>query len=258
MNENKSWQENASFYEVGRQVSARVSKILSYGCMLELDEGLEAFMHRQDMAWMTRNIEVKELVTCGDVVEVQVLEVLPEKEFIKLGMKQCGENPWKGSEARYPEGMRVKGVVTDIVDYGCFLTIDEKLEAILLVSEMHWLDKNLHPSKWISLGDCLEVMVLDVNEKRYRMSVGWKQCQPNPWEQFAQKYQPKEVLSGRVDSVSSLVTFVELDFGVCGHLFQSDVPDSFDLQKGDDVNVRIVSIDAERERINLDLVLGGK
>lgn len=254
MNQNESWQEKASFYKPGMQRTACVSKILSYGCMLELEEGLQAFMHRIDMDWMSRSVTVDEWLACGDRVEVRVLEVNCEKELIHVGMKQCTENPWKGSKARYPVGSRVKGVVTELVDYGCFLRVDERLEAFLAVSDLHWLDKNCHPSKWLSVGDCLEVMVLDVQEERYRMSVGWKHCQPNPWEQFAQKYQEKDVLSGRVKEVNALVIFVDLDFGVSGILFQADGPAALDLQQGDDLRVRLLSIDSERERIILEFV----
>lgn len=255
MNENQSWQKIASKYKEGTKHIARVSKLFDYACYVELEKDVLAFLHRQDMAWVTTNLKPANMVSCGDCIEVMVLELNEEKKSIILGMKQCTANPWEGIEERYPEGKCVNGIVNRVLDYGCMVLIEEGIEGIVYVSEMDWTNKNMHPSCFVSVGDTIEVMVLDVNEARFRMSLGLKQCKPNPWEQFAQKYQLNDILTAEFDSFFQFGFFVKLEWNLSGIVYSSDLSyNTEDFKEGDKLKVRVLNVDAERERIGLEIV----
>lgn len=255
MNRIESWQDIASKYKVGELHTGRVIKMLSYGCYVELEKDLVALLHLKDMDWVTTNLKPSDFVSCEDTVDVMILEVNEERQFISLGMKQCTANPWEGIAERYPEGKQVKGQVTKVIDYGCMVLIEEGVEGIVHVSEMHWTNKNMHPSRLVSVGDTIEVMVLDVREEKYRLSLGIKQCQPNPWEQFERKYQKNDITTGTVDSRNHFGVFIKLEGDLSGFIHESDLPGGLqELEPGDLLKVVVLSIDAERERIVLGAV----
>ncbi|MGQ1909725.1 S1 RNA-binding domain-containing protein [Marinifilum sp. RC60d5] len=255
MNENKSWQKIASTYKEGTKHIGRVTQILEYACYVELEKDVLAFFHRQDMAWVTTNLRPVNMVSCEDCIEVMVLELNEEKKSISVGMKQCTKNPWKGIVERYLEGKRVKGLVIKVMDYGCMVLIEEGIEGIVYVSEMDWTNKNIYPDHLLSVGDTIEVVVLDVNETGYRMSLGLKQCQPNPWEEFAQKYKINDSLIGKVDSFFQFGLFVKLEWNLSGFVATSDLPANAEgLKEGDELRLKLISIDIERERIGLSVM----
>ncbi len=252
----------ASRYPEGSRIQGRVTRFLEYGCVVDVEDGIVGFLHNADMRWTSRVAHPSDVVTVGDLVEVMVLSVNEESRRISLGLKQCQENPWKGIAERYPEGSRLEGRVTHIVDYGCFVEVEEGIEGIVHVSEMHWTNRNIHPSRVVAVGDLIEVMVLDVHAERCRFSLGLKQCHENPWERFAAKHKKNDNVSGKIQSVTNMGFFVELEGGAVGHVFPSDIlradGDEVSLQdfsKGDDIDVVVLSIDAERERINLRVTL---
>ncbi|PKQ62311.1 hypothetical protein BZG02_13460 [Labilibaculum filiforme] len=247
-----TWQNIASRYKEGTIQTGRIIKMLEYACSIEMEEGISGLLHLKDMAWITSNLKPCDFVNHEDTIEVMILEVNEEKKFISLGLKQCKDNPWKGISTRYPEGKRVKGSVTKIVDYGCIVLLEKDIEGLVLVSDMHWTDRNIHPSRIVNIGDTIEVMVLDVQEERYRMTLGIKQCQPNPWEQFAKKYQVNDRITGIVDSFTHFGIFLKLEGDLSVLVHTSDLPEeSEQLAKGDPLKVRVISIDIERERIAL-------
>ena len=255
MNKTKTWQEIAPNYKEGTIHAGRVIKMLSYGCYIELEEGLVGLLHLKDMAWLTTNLKPIDFVSCEDKIEVMVLEVNKERESISLGVKQCTKNPWEGIAERYPEGKRVKGQVTNVIDYGCMVLIEEGIEGIVHVSEMDWTNKNMHPGHLVSVGDTIEVMVLDVHEAKYRMSLGLKQCLPNPWKQFEQKYQINDSLTGKFEAFYHFGLFVKLEYDLSGIVYSSDMPNNLeDLKKGDELKLSVLSIDGEQERIGLRVI----
>ncbi|WP_372751239.1 S1 RNA-binding domain-containing protein [Labilibaculum sp.] len=246
------WRNIASRYKKGTIQTGRVIKVLEYACYVEIEKGILGLLHLKDMAWITSNLKPSDLVSCKDTIEVMILNVDEDKQLISLGLKQCKNNPWKGISTRYPEGKRVKGLVSKVIDYGCIVHIDKDIEGLVQVSDMHWTDRNMHPSKIVTVGDAIEVMVLDVQEEKYRISLGIKQCQPNPWEQFAEKYQLNDHITGIVDSFTHFGIILKLEGDLSALVHTSDLPEeSEQLEKGEPLKVRIVSIDTERERIGL-------
>lgn len=159
----------------------------------------------------------------------------------------------KNIALRYNEGDRIKGRVTEIKDYGCFVEVEEGIQGLIMVSEIDWLVKNCHPSKYVSVGDEIEVMVIDVNERRQTLSLSLKECQPNPWEQFAQRYKKQDTLIGTIDSITNIGLFIKLEGGITGHVFPMDMGNVNieELNKGDEINVVILNIESDRERISL-------
>ncbi len=242
--------------EEGMEITGVVKNLTDYGAFLDLG-GIDGLLHITDMAWR-RVKHPSEVVEIGDEVQVKVLKFDRERQRVSLGLKQMGEDPWVNISRRYPESTRVFGKVTNIADYGCFVEIEEGVEGLVHVSEMDWTNKNIHPSKVVSLGDEVEVMVLDIDEERRRISLGIKQCQMNPWEEFAVNNKKGDHVSGKIKSITDFGIFIGLDGGIDGLVHLSDI--SWDeageqalrrYQKGDELETVVLSVDPERERISL-------
>ncbi len=242
--------------EEGMEIQGVVKNLTDYGAFLDLG-GIDGLLHITDMAWR-RVKHPSEVVEIGDEIGVKVLKFDRERQRVSLGLKQMGEDPWVNISRRYPEGTRVFGKVTNIADYGCFVEIEEGVEGLVHVSEMDWTNKNIHPSKVVTLGDEVEVMVLDIDEERRRISLGIKQCQMNPWDEFAVNFKKGDHVSGKIKSITDFGIFIGLDGGIDGLVHLSDI--SWDepgeqalrrYQKGDDLETVVLSVDPERERISL-------
>ncbi|MEA3277831.1 MAG: 30S ribosomal protein S1 [Pseudomonadota bacterium] len=242
--------------EEGMEIKGVVKNLTDYGAFLDLG-GIDGLLHITDMAWR-RVKHPSEVVEIGDEVSVKVLKFDRERQRVSLGLKQMGEDPWVNIARRYPESTRVFGKVTNIADYGCFVEIEEGVEGLVHVSEMDWTNKNIHPSKVVTLGDEVEVMVLDIDEERRRISLGIKQCQMNPWEEFAANFKKGDHVSGKIKSITDFGIFIGLDGGIDGLVHLSDI--SWDeageqalrrYAKGDELETVVLSVDPERERISL-------
>ena len=240
----------------GAVIKGIVKNLTDYGAFLDLG-GVDGLLHITDMAWK-RVKHPSEIVSIGDEINVRVLKFDKEKTRVSLGLKQLNDDPWGGIERRYPEGTRVFGKVTNIADYGCFVEIEEGIEGLAHVSEMDWTNKNVSPSKIASLGDEVEVMILDIDKERRRISLGMKQCQPNPWEDFASKHSRGSEATGMIKSITDFGIFVGLEGGIDGLVHLSDLswnqPGEEAVRaykKGDELRAMVLSVDAERERISL-------
>jgi small subunit ribosomal protein S1 len=242
--------------EEGMEVKGVVKNLTDYGAFLDLG-GIDGLLHITDMAWR-RVKHPSEVVEIGDEIGVKVLKFDRERQRVSLGLKQMGEDPWINISRRYPESTRVFGKVTNIADYGCFVEIEEGVEGLVHVSEMDWTNKNIHPSKVVTLGDEVEVMVLDIDEERRRISLGIKQCQMNPWDEFAVNFKKGDHVSGKIKSITDFGIFIGLNGGIDGLVHLSDI--SWDepgeqalrrYQKGDELETVVLSVDPERERISL-------
>jgi small subunit ribosomal protein S1 len=242
--------------EEGMEIKGVVKNLTDYGAFIDLG-GIDGLLHITDMAWR-RVKHPSEVVEIGDELTVKVLKFDRERQRVSLGLKQMGEDPWVNISRRYPEGTRVFGKVTNIADYGCFVEIEEGVEGLVHVSEMDWTNKNIHPSKVVALGDEVEVMVLDIDEERRRISLGIKQCQPNPWEEFAAIHKKGDHVSGKIKSITDFGIFIGLEGGIDGLVHLSDI--SWDesgeqvlrrYSKGDELETVVLSVDPERERISL-------
>ena len=242
--------------EEGMQVKGVVKNLTDYGAFLDLG-GIDGLLHITDMAWR-RVKHPSEVVEIGDEIDVKVLKFDRDRQRVSLGLKQMGEDPWVNISRRYPESTRVFGKVTNIADYGCFVEIEEGVEGLVHVSEMDWTNKNIHPSKIVSLGDEVEVMVLDIDEERRRISLGIKQCALNPWDEFAVTHKKGDHVSGKIKSITDFGIFIGLDGGIDGLVHLSDI--SWDeggesalrrYKKGDELETVVLSVDPERERISL-------
>ncbi|MGA7982298.1 MAG: 30S ribosomal protein S1 [Chromatiaceae bacterium] len=242
--------------EEGMEIKGVVKNLTDYGAFIDLG-GIDGLLHITDMAWR-RVKHPSEVVEIGDEITVKVLKFDRERQRVSLGLKQMGEDPWVNISRRYPEGTRVFGKVTNIADYGCFVEIEEGVEGLVHVSEMDWTNKNIHPSKVVALGDEVEVMVLDIDEERRRISLGIKQCQANPWDDFATTHKKGDHVSGKIKSITDFGIFIGLDGGIDGLVHLSDI--SWDetgeqvlrsYSKGDELETVVLSVDPERERISL-------
>jgi len=240
----------------GATVKGLVKNLTDYGAFIDLG-GIDGLLHITDMAWR-RVKHPSEVVNIGDEIEVKVLKFDRERTRVSLGLKQLGEDPWVDIARRYPENSRLFGKVTNIADYGCFAEIEEGVEGLVHVSEMDWTNKNVHPSKVVHLGQEVEVMVLDIDEDRRRISLGMKQCASNPWEEFAATRNKNDRVSGTIKSITDFGIFIGLDGGIDGLVHLSDL--SWDLpgeeavrnyKKGDELETVVLAVDAERERISL-------
>lgn len=240
----------------GASVKGLVKNLTDYGAFIDLG-GIDGLLHITDMAWR-RVKHPAEVVNIGDEIEVKVLKFDRERTRVSLGLKQLGEDPWVDIARRYPEGARLFGKVTNIADYGCFVEIEEGVEGLVHVSEMDWTNKNVHPSKVVHLGQEAEVIVLDIDEERRRISLGMKQCKPNPWEEFAATHNKNDRVAGTIKSITDFGVFIGLDGGIDGLVHLSDL--SWDLpgeeavrnyKKGDELETVVLAVDAERERISL-------
>ncbi len=242
--------------EEGMEVMGVVKNLTDYGAFLDLG-GIDGLLHITDMAWR-RVKHPSEVVEIGQEVQVKVLKFDRERQRVSLGLKQMGEDPWVAISRRYPENARVFGKVTNIADYGCFVEIEEGVEGLVHVSEMDWTNKNIHPSKLVNLSDEVEVMVLDIDEERRRISLGMKQCQMNPWDEFGVTHKKGDLVSGKIKSITDFGIFIGLDGGIDGLVHLSDI--SWDeageqalrrYKKGDELETVVLSVDPERERISL-------
>ncbi len=240
----------------GQVVKGIVKNLTDYGAFIDLG-GIDGLLHITDMAWK-RVKQPSEIVGIGDEIEVKVLKFDKERNRVSLGLKQMGEDPWENLTRRYPIGATVFGKVTNIADYGCFVEIEDGVEGLVHVSEMDWTNKNIHPSKVVHLGDEVEVKVLDIDEERRRISLGMKQCHPNPWEEFAANHNKNDKVQGSIKSITDFGIFVGLDGGIDGLLHLSDLSWNVsgeeavhNYKKGDEIEAVILAIDPERERISL-------
>ena len=242
--------------EDGAIVAGIVKNLTDYGAFIDLG-GIDGLLHITDMAWR-RVRHPSECVEIGQEVQVKVLKFDKEKTRVSLGMKQMGEDPWQNIARRYPAGQRVFGKVNNLTDYGCFVEIEEGVEGLVHVSEMDWTNKNVNPAKVVQLGDEVEVMILEIDEERRRISLGMKQCKVNPWEEFAATHNKGEKISGKIKSITDFGIFIGLEGGIDGLVHMSDISWKEhdeeairDYKKGDEVETVILAVDPERERISL-------
>jgi len=242
----------------GAIVKGIVKNITDYGAFVDLG-GIDGLLHITDLAWR-RVKHPSEVLTVGDEVEAKVLKFDAEKNRVSLGLKQLGEDPWVGISRRYPPGTRLFGKVTNLTDYGAFVEIESGIEGLVHVSEMDWTNKNIHPSKVVQVGDEVEVMILEIDEDRRRISLGMKQCMANPWEEFAMNHKKGDKVKGQIKSITDFGIFIGLTGSIDGLVHLSDLSWSKpgeeavrDYKKGDEVEAIVLSIDVERERISLGI-----
>jgi len=242
----------------GQEVKGIIKNLTDYGAFVDLG-GVDGLLHITDMAWK-RIKHPSEIVEVGDEIDVKILKFDREKNRVSLGLKQLGEDPWVNIKDRYPENMRTTARVTNLTDYGCFAELEEGVEGLVHVSEMDWTNRNIHPSKVVQVGDEVEVMVLDIDEERRRISLGIKQCQGNPWEEFAVLHKKGDHIKGYIKSITDFGIFIGLDGNIDGLVHLSDIswnePGEQAVRrftKGDEIETVVLAIDAERERISLGL-----
>ncbi len=242
----------------GATVKGIVKNITDYGAFVDLG-GIDGLLHITDLAWR-RVKHPSEVLAVGDEVTAKVLKFDQEKNRVSLGLKQLGEDPWVGLSRRYPPGTRLFGKVTNITDYGAFVEIESGIEGLVHVSEMDWTNKNIHPTKVVQLGDEVEVMILEIDEDRRRISLGMKQCMPNPWDEFAMNHKKGDKVKGQIKSITDFGVFVGLPGGIDGLVHLSDLswanPGETavrDFKKGQEVEAVVLAIDVERERISLGI-----
>lgn len=240
----------------GAIVKGIVKNITDYGAFVDLG-GIDGLLHITDLAWR-RVRHPSEVVQVGQELEAKVLKFDQEKNRVSLGLKQLGEDPWIGIARRYPKGTRLFGKITNITDYGAFVEIEAGIEGLVHVSEMDWTNKNVDPKKVVQLGDDVEVMVLEIDEERRRISLGMKQCKPNPWEEFAQSHKKGDKVTGQIKSITDFGVFIGLTGGIDGLVHLSDLSWTEQgeeavrkYKKGDEVQAVVLGIDTERERISL-------
>jgi small subunit ribosomal protein S1 len=245
-----------SSLQEGAVVKGIVKNITDYGAFVDLG-GIDGLLHITDLAWR-RVKHPSEVLNVGDEVTAKVLKFDAEKNRVSLGLKQLGEDPWVGISRRYPQGTRLFGKVTNLTDYGAFVEVEAGIEGLVHVSEMDWTNKNVHPSKVVQVGDEVEVMILEIDEERRRISLGMKQCKPNPWEDFAREFKKADRVKGQIKSITDFGVFVGLPGGIDGLVHLSDLSWSLageeavkNFKKGEEVEAVVLSIDVERERISL-------
>jgi small subunit ribosomal protein S1 len=242
----------------GATVKGIVKNITDYGAFVDLG-GIDGLLHITDLAWR-RVKHPSEVLAVGDEVTAKVLKFDTEKNRVSLGLKQLGEDPWVGLSRRYPTGTRLFGKVTNLTDYGAFVEVESGIEGLVHVSEMDWTNKNVHPSKVVQLGDEVEVMILEIDEDRRRISLGMKQCMPNPWEEFSMNAKKGDKVRGQIKSITDFGIFIGLAGGIDGLVHLSDLSWSLpgeeavrNFRKGEEVEAMVLSIDVERERISLGI-----
>ena len=244
--------------EEGKPIKGVVKNLTDYGAFLDLG-GVDGLLHITDMVWK-RVRHPSDVVNVGDEISVMVLKFDKERNRVSLGLKQLGDDPWAEIARRYPEGSRLNGKISNITDYGCFVEIEDGVEGLVHVSEMDWTNKNINPASMVALGDEVEVMILDIDEERRRISLGMKQCLPNPWDEFSATHNKGDKVSGNIKSITDFGIFVGLDGDIDGLVHMSDI--SWDVtgeeairnfKKGDTIEAVVLSIDPERERISLGI-----
>lgn len=242
----------------GQEVKGIVKNLTDYGAFVDLG-GVDGLLHITDMAWK-RVKHPSEIVNVGDEITVKVLKFDRERQRVSLGLKQLGADPWADIAARFPIGSDIEGKVTNLTDYGCFVEIQEGVEGLVHVSEMDWTNKNIHPSKVVSVGDVVTVKVLEIDEERRRISLGLKQCKPNPWLQFAESHSKGDRVTGKIKSITDFGIFIGLEGGIDGLVHLSDISWQQsgeeavrEFKKGDEITAVVLQVDPERERISLGL-----
>jgi len=242
----------------GATVKGIIKNITDYGAFVDLG-GIDGLLHITDLAWK-RIKHPSEILSVGDEIDARVLKYDQEKNRVSLGLKQLDDDPWVGLNRRYPVKTRIFGKVSNLTDYGAFIEIETGIEGLVHVSEMDWTNKNIHPTKAVQLGDEIEVMILEVDEARRRLSLGMKQCKENPWNEFATKNNKDEKINGSIRSITDFGIFIGLDGGIDGLIHLSDISWSETgeeavkkFKKGDQVEALIISIDVEKERISLGI-----
>lgn len=244
--------------EEGVTLKGVVKNLTDYGAFVDLG-GIDGLLHITDMSWK-RIKHPSEVVNVGDDIDVKVLKFDRERNRVSLGMKQMGEDPWSDIKGRYPEKVKVKATVTNLTDYGCFAELEDGVEGLVHVSEMDWTNKNVHPSKVVQVGEEIEVMVLDIDEERRRISLGMKQCFTNPWDDFGGQHAKGDKISGTIKSITDFGIFIGLNGGIDGLVHLSDISWNEtgedvvrNYKKGDELETVILAIDSERERISLGI-----
>ncbi len=239
-------------------VKGIVKNITDYGAFVDLG-GIDGLLHITDLAWR-RVKHPSEVLAVGDEVEAKILKFDQEKNRVSLGIKQMGDDPWTGLERRYPQGTRLFGKVTNLTDYGAFVEIEQGIEGLVHVSEMDWTNKNVHPSKVVQLGDEVEIIILEIDEQRRRISLGMKQCKSNPWDDFSLNHKKGDKVTGQIKSITDFGIFIGLDGGIDGLVHLSDLSWSVpgeeavrSYKKGDELEAVVLVIDIERERISLGI-----
>jgi small subunit ribosomal protein S1 len=242
----------------GATVKGIVKNLTDYGVFVDLG-GIDGLLHITDMAWK-RVKHPSEIVEVGQEIDVKVLKFDRERNRVSLGLKQLGQDPWADLARRYPEGTRLFGAVTNIADYGCFVEIEDGVEGLVHVSEMDWTNKNVNPGKMVHIGQEVEVMVLDIDEERRRISLGMKQCHPNPWDEFSATHNKGDHVKGTIKSITDFGIFIGLDGGIDGLIHLSDISwhetgeeAVRNYKKGEELEAVVLSVDAERERISLGI-----
>ncbi len=240
----------------GSIVKGVVKNITDYGAFVDLG-GIDGLLHITDLAWR-RVRHPSEVLTVGDEITAKILKFDQEKNRVSLGVKQLGDDPWVGIGRRYPQSTRLFGKVTNLTDYGAFVEVEAGIEGLVHVSEMDWTNKNVHPSKVVALGDEVEVMILEIDEERRRISLGMKQCLPNPWEDFSLNQKKGDKVKGAIKSITDFGVFIGLPGGIDGLVHLSDLSWSLtgeeavkNFKKGDEIEAVVLAIDTERERISL-------
>ncbi|MGP1871376.1 MAG: 30S ribosomal protein S1 [Arsenophonus sp.] len=242
----------------GTEVKGIVKNLTDYGAFVDLG-GIDGLLHITDMAWK-RVKHPSEIVNVGDEINIRILKFDRDRTRVSLGLKQLGEDPWISIAKRYPEGTKLTGQVTNLTDYGCFVEIKEGVEGLVHVSEMDWTNKNIHPSKVVNIGDIVEIMVLDIDEERRRISLGLKQCKTNPWQKFAEIHNKNDRVEGKIKSITDFGIFIGLEGCIDGLVHLSDI--SWEIsgeeavrkyKKGDEITAVVLQVDAERERISLGI-----
>jgi small subunit ribosomal protein S1 len=244
--------------EEGMDVKGYVKNLTNYGAFVDLG-GVDGLLHITDMAWK-RIAHPSDMLNPGDEITVRVIKFDKDSGRLSFGLKQLQEDPWASIKARYPNGHRVQATVTNLTDYGCFASIEDGVEGLVHVSEMSWTNKNIHPSKVVNVGDAMEVMILDVDQERRRISLGIKQCVGNPWAEFAEKYAAGDKVVGNIKTITDFGIFVGLEGDLDGLVHMSDISWEVegeaalrDYKKGDEVSAVILSVDSEKERISLGI-----
>ena len=250
--------ELLSNLQEGSRVKGVVKNLTDYGAFVDLG-GVDGLLHITDMAWK-RIKHPSEIVAVGDEIDVKVLKFDREKNRVSLGLKQLGDDPWVIITNKYPEGTKVRAKITNLTDYGCFAELEEGVEGLVHVSEMDWTNKNIHPSKVVQVGDDVDVMVLDIDQERRRISLGIKQCQENPWDVFGRSFAKGDKISGKIKSITDFGIFIGLDGNIDGLIHLSDISWNEtgeeavrNFKKGDELDTVILAIDPERERISLGI-----
>ncbi|ARC54769.1 30S ribosomal protein S1 [Candidatus Riesia sp. GBBU] len=241
----------------GIKIKGVVKNLTDYGAFIDLG-GVDGLLHITDISWK-RIKHPSELIKIGDEIKVKILKFDKERTRVSLGLKQLKDDPWKGITVKYPKGEKFSGKVTNLTDYGCFVEINEGIEGLVHISEMDWTSKNIHPSKMFNIGDLVEVMILDIDEERRRISLGIKQCKYNPWKGFFKKYKKNDKVKGIIKSITDFGIFIGLDGGIDGLVHSSDISWNNDkdkiksYRKGEEIETIVLQIDPERERISLGI-----